>query len=700
MIRSLVLLAAIGFAAASVQAQVSIQSLTGNSYTQDFNTLLTTGTANTWANNETLPGWYADRESGGPVTTYRASTGDQNAGALYSFGIAGVASSEDRALGSISSGTPQTIAYGLRLLNDTADAVTNLVVSYTGEQWRNGGNASAQPLAFSYRVANSALTNSQPATNEGWTLVPELAFTSLVGSTTAAALDGNDPANRTVFTGIELTGIALQPGEELFLRWRDVNDAGNDHGFGVDDFSLTFTRYLAPVLPPEITAEPVSITTTPLMAASFSVTVKGTPPLSYQWYRGDTALSGETNATYSLASVRHADAGNYSVVITNVAGAVTSAVASLTVEGFAVEPIANTNTLTATAVQVPLVFVDALSPITDIATASANPALLPDANIVVSGTGNNRTLTLTPAAGANGVAVVTVTSSDGAVSVAKTFALVVVPGSYVLFNDSFDYTAGAATTNSAFVWNTHSGAIPGETLVVANQLYVSRSLTEDLSATFIGAPPATNSGAALYSKFTVNFNELPTTNGAYFAHFKDAGINFRGRIWSSVDQAEVGKFRLGIGNGSESNARTAQFPLDLELNTPYTIVTRHDLATGASTLWINPTAESSTSVTAADSITNLVVLSAYAFRQNSGAGKTFVDDLVIGTSFGAVTGGEVPVSLTVTRNGENVILTWPDVSYTLQSSTEATGTYTPVEGATSPYSTTAAGDRRFYQLKK
>ncbi len=58
--------------------------------------------------------------------------------------------------------------------------------------------------------------------------------------------------------------------------------------------------------------------------------------LSYQWYKGDDAIAGATNATYTIAAVAVADAGSYKVVVTNTLGedakTATSAVCVVTVE--------------------------------------------------------------------------------------------------------------------------------------------------------------------------------------------------------------------------------------------------------------------------------------------------------------------------------------------------------------------------------
>jgi hypothetical protein len=65
--------------------------------------------------------------------------------------------------------------------------------------------------------------------------------------------------------------------------------------------------------------------------ATFTVVATGTAPLAYQWRTNGIAITGATNSTLTLASVTSDHAGNYSVVITNNVGSVTSSVAMLTI---------------------------------------------------------------------------------------------------------------------------------------------------------------------------------------------------------------------------------------------------------------------------------------------------------------------------------------------------------------------------------
>ena len=63
--------------------------------------------------------------------------------------------------------------------------------------------------------------------------------------------------------------------------------------------------------------------------ATFDIGVGGKGPLSFQWRRNGVAISGAAAGTYTTPAVLLADSGSkYSVVVTNEAGAVTSAEAT------------------------------------------------------------------------------------------------------------------------------------------------------------------------------------------------------------------------------------------------------------------------------------------------------------------------------------------------------------------------------------
>ncbi len=83
--------------------------------------------------------------------------------------------------------------------------------------------------------------------------------------------------------------------------------------------------------PPVILAQPQSQTVNAGGSASFTVNAGGSLPLGYQWYfNGTNGLATGTNG-YALSNVQSTNAGNYSVIISNAGGSLTSAVAVLTV---------------------------------------------------------------------------------------------------------------------------------------------------------------------------------------------------------------------------------------------------------------------------------------------------------------------------------------------------------------------------------
>ena len=83
--------------------------------------------------------------------------------------------------------------------------------------------------------------------------------------------------------------------------------------------------------PVSITAQPISLVVTQGRAARFSVTASGVAPLRYQWFFNGSSIPRATRPIYMLRRALGTNAGDYFVVVTNVHGAATSAVATLTV---------------------------------------------------------------------------------------------------------------------------------------------------------------------------------------------------------------------------------------------------------------------------------------------------------------------------------------------------------------------------------
>jgi hypothetical protein len=132
------------------------------------------------------------------------------------------------------------------------------------------------------------------------------------------------------FNGVNIAGATTSSLTKANVQ---SSDAGN-YAVAVSNVAGNVTSanaVLSVNVPPSITTQPASQTVNQGATASFSVTASGTAPLSYQWKLNGVNISGATTSSYSKADAQSSDAGNYSVAVSNVAGSVTSASATLTV---------------------------------------------------------------------------------------------------------------------------------------------------------------------------------------------------------------------------------------------------------------------------------------------------------------------------------------------------------------------------------
>ncbi len=315
------LLAAIGLAGLFSGAVAAHIPISGGTYSQNFDSL--GSVSNNWINNLTLPGWYASKGSA-DATNYLAGAGTGTTGGIYSFGTNGVNTSNDRALGSLASSS-FNYGYGVRFTNDTAEG-REISISFTGEQWRSGTTV-PQVLAFSFQVGSSPITNAVSGT---WTNFSALNFTNPNPAITTGALDGNAATNRTSFTNFALSGVIVNPGQEIFLRWLDIDDnPGSDSGLAIDDVAVSFS--VPALAAPTFTLQPTNQTAGVGDSVTFTAAATGNPPPAYQWRFNNTDLLNETNAALALNNVTTNLAGSYLVVASNSVGTTNSLAATLTV---------------------------------------------------------------------------------------------------------------------------------------------------------------------------------------------------------------------------------------------------------------------------------------------------------------------------------------------------------------------------------
>ncbi|MBL9128199.1 MAG: immunoglobulin domain-containing protein, partial [Verrucomicrobiales bacterium] len=127
--------------------------------------------------------------------------------------------------------------------------------------------------------------------------------------------------------------LALDPDGRLIVAGEFTTIAGVDRP-GIARLQNDGTL---PVLPSVVTP-PESQSVVIGKAATFAVEATGTPALRYQWLKSDLPIADQTNRTLVISASQLSDAGRYSVVIANDAGAITSPSASLTVTPAPVAP--------------------------------------------------------------------------------------------------------------------------------------------------------------------------------------------------------------------------------------------------------------------------------------------------------------------------------------------------------------------------
>ncbi len=103
-----------------------------------------------------------------------------------------------------------------------------------------------------------------------------------------------------------------------------------------DNTNLSFglvdnLRVEVPAVAPMITAQPLPVAVKVTSNATFTVTATGIPAPGYQWRFNGTNITSANGSSYTRNNVQYADAGNYSVMVTNVAGSLASSNALLSI---------------------------------------------------------------------------------------------------------------------------------------------------------------------------------------------------------------------------------------------------------------------------------------------------------------------------------------------------------------------------------
>lgn len=295
-----------------------------------------------------------DDDPNGGVTSL--ATFSATSGTTYQIAVDGYNGDYGSVALRIVAGVPPTITTQPQSQTVPAGANVTFTVAATG----------TAPLSYQWRLAG---TNLPGATASSFTRtnvqLPDAGNYSVVVANGAGSVTSSDailtvnappvitaqPQGQTVTQGDDASFTVLATGSPVLkYQWRfggaNLPGAtgssymlGNVQPSHAGDYSVVVTNSfgvaessnatLVVLVPPAILAQPLSQIVPPGSNATFTVTATGTAPLSYQWrFEGDD-LPGATASVFTRTNVQPADAGNYSVMVTNPAGGVLSSNATL-----------------------------------------------------------------------------------------------------------------------------------------------------------------------------------------------------------------------------------------------------------------------------------------------------------------------------------------------------------------------------------
>ena len=309
---------------------------------------------------------------------------------------------------------------------------------------------------------------------------------------------------------------------------------------------------------PIISTQPAAKTVTAGETATFSVAAAGSAPLSYQWKKGGTDISGATTSSYTTPATSLADSGTaYSVVVTNELGTATSDAVILTVTMAPVittQPVANTVNPGATAT----------FSVTATGTAPFSYQWKKNGTDIPNATGNSYTTPAASSANNNESFTVVVTNIHGSatsnaaiLSVNEPAAITTQPTAqtaYTSLTATFSVTA-TGTAPLIYQWKKNGTDISGAT---ASTYTTPATVIGDNNAVFTvvvsnSAGNATSNSATL----TVNQRYSLVPNGAStYALTECVKDNSTGLIWEGKT-ASPATSRLGTSTYTNYDSTTS-----------------------------------------------------------------------------------------------------------------------------------------------
>ena len=316
---------------AQAAGTISLTTL-GGTYTEDFNTLASSGTSSDGADRVDVLRDRHQRQYScmRPARAHRTPATP----------TASARPPAPNAPSADCSAARLTPLVGAQFTNNTGATITSLGVAYTGEQWRAGVTNRNAADRLDFQLS----TNATSLSTGTWTDYDSLDFNSPKINTGQSVRWTATPPAIGAALSFTITGLSIANGSSYWVRWADFNITSSDDGLAVDDFSLT-PNGVAP--PPTLSINDVSANEGNSGTTSFDFTVSLGAPAGAGGVTFDIAtqdgtatvadndyvaksLSGQTipagSSTYAFSVLVNGDTATepdetFSVNVTNVVGA-------------------------------------------------------------------------------------------------------------------------------------------------------------------------------------------------------------------------------------------------------------------------------------------------------------------------------------------------------------------------------------------
>ena len=227
-------------------------------------------------------------------------------------------------------------------------------------QWQANGSPITGANSSSYTTPPTAVTDSgtafQVVVSDPTDTVTSSAATLTVNAAPVAPNITMQPASTVVTVGQSATFSVVAAGTApLSYQWQQngsaisgatsasyttpptsMLDNGSTYSVVVSNpvgSTPSSAATLTVQAPPSITTQPANQTVNVGQVATFSVVATGTAPLTYQWQKNGTPISGATSASYTTPATTANDNGAlFIVMVSNVAGNTPSTSGTLTVQ--------------------------------------------------------------------------------------------------------------------------------------------------------------------------------------------------------------------------------------------------------------------------------------------------------------------------------------------------------------------------------